>query len=81
MQIFPALYEHIKSRFVTGDLHNLSVVLHRALSVPVHSDASPFIVPVGEVGLTPLQEAILSSIEELHKVRSVHEKGSINLYS
>ncbi len=43
-------------------------VLQRALAVPVHSESSPFIMPVGEVALTPLQEAILSAIQVLHTV-------------
>jgi len=76
VQIFPALYEHIKARFVSGDLSKLSVVLQRALAVPVHGDHSPFIMPVGEVGLTSLQEAILSAIEVLCKEAII---GSENL--
>ena len=43
-------------------------VLQRALAVPVHSESSPFIMPVGEVALTQLQEAILSAIQVLHTV-------------
>ena len=69
VQIFPALYEHIKSQFGASDLQKLSTVLERALSVPVHSDSSPFIVPVGEISLTPLQESILKAVRVLQKVR------------
>ncbi len=43
-------------------------VLQRALAVPVHSESSPFIMPVGEVSLTQLQEAILSALQVLHTV-------------
>ena len=51
---------------VTHYIHN--TVLQRALAVPVHSETSPFIMPVGEVALTQLQEAILSAIQVLHTV-------------
>ncbi|CAH1783969.1 unnamed protein product [Owenia fusiformis] len=68
VQIYPALYEHIKTRFVAADLQKLSTVLQRALSAPVAGDASPFIVPVGapEVSLTPLQDSVLSAVKTLH---------------
>ena len=71
VMIFPALYQHIKHRFIVADLLKLSTVLQRALTVPVHSDSSPFIMPVGEVTLTALQSAILAAIKVLHKVRSL----------
>ncbi|KAK3102372.1 hypothetical protein FSP39_010884 [Pinctada imbricata] len=45
IQTFPPLFEHIKTRFVAADLQKLSTVLKRALCVPVHGDASPFIIP------------------------------------
>ncbi len=72
IQIFPALYEHIKMRFVASDLHKLSTVLQRALTVPVHGDSTPFIMPIGEVELTSLQEAILQAIEVLKVTNNVH---------
>ena len=75
IQIFPALYAHIKGRFVASDLQKLSTVLQRALSAPVHGDSSPFIMPVGEVSLTPLQEAILSSVKVLQQVRCPHMRS------
>ncbi|KAK2183610.1 hypothetical protein NP493_305g02026 [Ridgeia piscesae] len=65
VMIFPALYQHIKHRFVVADLLKLSSVLQRALTVPVHSDSSPFIIPIGEVTLTALQSAILAAIKEV----------------
>ena len=73
IQIFPAVYAHIKPRFVAVDLQKLSVVFQRALSVPVHTDSSPFIIPIGEVGLTTLQEAILSAVKVLQQVRLVRQ--------
>ena len=75
IQTFPALYAHIKSQFVAAELQKLFVVLQRALCVPVHSSATPFIVPVssgmsggGEMALTPLQDAVLGAIKVLCKV-------------
>lgn len=69
IQTFPYLFEHIKSRFVTSDLQKLSTVLQTALSVPVHGDASPFIIPsYPEITVTPLQEAVLHAMDVLIKV-------------
>lgn len=68
IRIFAPLYEHIRGRFCTGDLQKLCLVLQQSLAVPVHSDATPFIMPVGEVSLTPLQEAVLDAIKVLKKV-------------
>ena len=68
MQTFPYLFEHIKPRFVTADLQKLSTVLQTALSVPVHGDASPFIIPsYPEITVTPLQEAVLQAMDVLIK--------------
>ncbi|KAK7482827.1 hypothetical protein BaRGS_00025993, partial [Batillaria attramentaria] len=65
---FPPLFEHIKARFVTNDLQQFSQVLLSALSVPVHGDASPFIIPsYPDVTITPLQEASLQAMEALVK--------------
>lgn len=65
---FPPLFEHIKARFVTNDLQQFSKVLHSALSVPVHGDASPFIIPsYPDVIITPLQEASLQAMDALVK--------------
>lgn len=69
IQTFPYLFEHIKTRFVTADLQKLSSVLQTALSVPVHGDASPFIIPsYPEITVTPLQEAVLQAMDVLIKV-------------
>jgi hypothetical protein len=71
VQTFPPLFEHIKSRFVAADLQKLSTVLKIALCVPVHGDASPFIIPsFPDVTTTPLQEATLAAMEVLIKVRN-----------
>ncbi|XP_071082780.1 protein MON2 homolog [Haliotis cracherodii] len=66
LQTFPALFMHIKIRFVTADLHKLSTVLRRALSVPVQGEASPFIIPTyPDVIITPLQETGLQVVDVL----------------
>lgn len=69
IQIFPALYQHIKGNFSMEDLKKLGVILHGAVSVPISSDASPFILPsYTEAVLTSLQEAVLTSLDVLQKV-------------
>lgn len=68
IQIFPALYQHIKSGFSMDDLRKLGVILHGAVSVPISSDASPFILPsYTEAVLTSLQEAVLTALDVLQK--------------
>nr|XP_025139679.1 protein MON2 homolog isoform X6 [Bubalus bubalis] len=68
IQIFPALYQHIKTGFNMDDLQKLGVILHRAVSVPISSDASPFILPsYTEAVLTSLQEAVLTALDVLQK--------------
>ncbi|ETE62587.1 Protein MON2-like protein [Ophiophagus hannah] len=69
IQIFPALYQHIKTGFSMDDLQKLGVILHGAISVPISSDASPFILPsYTEAVLTSLQEAVLTALDVLQKV-------------
>ncbi|XP_077567173.1 protein MON2 homolog isoform X1 [Stigmatopora nigra] len=68
VQIFPALYQHIKGNFSMDDLKKLGVILHGAVSVPISSDASPFILPsYTEAVLTSLQEAVLTALDVLQK--------------
>uniref|UniRef100_A0A3Q2YK08 Protein MON2 homolog n=1 Tax=Hippocampus comes TaxID=109280 RepID=A0A3Q2YK08_HIPCM len=68
VQIFPALYQHIKANFSMEDLKKLGVILHGAVSVPISSDASPFILPsYTEAVLTSLQEAVLIALDVLQK--------------
>ncbi|XP_056454243.1 protein MON2 homolog isoform X1 [Gadus chalcogrammus] len=68
VQIFPALYQHIKAGFSMDDLRKLGVILHGAVSVPISSDASPFILPsYTEAVLTSLQEAVLTALDVLQK--------------
>ncbi|MEQ2214480.1 Endocytosis and vacuole integrity protein [Xenoophorus captivus] len=73
IQIFPALYQHIKANFSMDDLKKLGVILHGAVSVPISSDASPFILPsYTEATLTSLQEAVLTALDVLQKVGLHH---------
>uniref|UniRef100_A0A5F8H5E9 Protein MON2 homolog n=1 Tax=Monodelphis domestica TaxID=13616 RepID=A0A5F8H5E9_MONDO len=68
IQIFPALYQHIKTGFSMDDLQKLGIILHSAVSVPISSDASPFILPsYTEAVLTSLQEAVLTALDVLQK--------------
>ncbi|XP_044534677.1 protein MON2 homolog isoform X3 [Gracilinanus agilis] len=68
IQIFPALYQHIKTGFSMDDLQKLGIILHSAVSVPISSDASPFILPsYTEAILTSLQEAVLTALDVLQK--------------
>uniref|UniRef100_A0A8C8FDI9 Protein MON2 homolog n=1 Tax=Oncorhynchus tshawytscha TaxID=74940 RepID=A0A8C8FDI9_ONCTS len=68
VQIFPALYQHIKTGFSMEDLRKLGVILHGAVSIPISSDASPFILPsYTEAVLTSLQEAVLTALDVLQK--------------
>lgn len=72
IQTFPPLLEHIKVRFCVSDLQKLSEVLKRALTVPVHGDSSPFIIPsFPDISTTPLQEATLQAVEAIIKVENL----------
>ncbi|KAK7789330.1 hypothetical protein R5R35_012807 [Gryllus longicercus] len=68
IQIFPAVFQHIRTKFTSGDLQKLCGVLQNAVAVPVHGEASPFILPsLNDVVLTQLQEGVLHSMELLQK--------------
>ena len=65
VQIFPALYQHIKGGFSMEDLRKLGVILHGAVSVPISSDASPFILPSyteAEIGRASCRERVSSPV-------------------
>uniref|UniRef100_H3C018 Protein MON2 homolog n=1 Tax=Tetraodon nigroviridis TaxID=99883 RepID=H3C018_TETNG len=81
IQIFPALYQHIKANFSMEDLKKLGVILHGAVSVPISSDASPFILPsYTEAVLTSLQEAVLTSLDVLQKAICVGPENLQAMY-
>ncbi|XP_071961451.1 protein MON2 homolog isoform X3 [Antedon mediterranea] len=75
LQIFPTLFQHIKSKFVASDFQKLSRVLQCAVSVPIHADASPFLLPssMQEAELTGLQEAALNAITCVSKAIGTSE--------
>ncbi|KAJ7411472.1 hypothetical protein BTVI_50191 [Pitangus sulphuratus] len=81
IQIFPALYQHIKTGFSMDDLQKLGVILHGAVSVPISSDASPFILPsYTEALLTSLQEAVLTALDVLQKAICVGSESMQIMY-
>ncbi|XP_011781586.1 PREDICTED: protein MON2 homolog [Colobus angolensis palliatus] len=81
IQIFPALYQHIKTGFNMDDLQKLGVILHSAISVPISSDASPFILPsYTEAVLTSLQEAVLTALDVLQKAICVGPENMQIMY-
>ncbi|XP_046407133.1 protein MON2 homolog isoform X3 [Ischnura elegans] len=68
IQMFPAVFQHIKNRFLAADLQKLCLVLQNSVTVPIHGESSPFILPsVNDISLTPLQEGVLTSMELLQK--------------
>lgn len=80
-QTFPPLFHHIKSRFVAADLQKLSTVLRSALSVPVHGDMSPFIIPTyPDLTITPLQESTLNAVQVLIKAIKNGSESMQNMY-
>jgi C-terminal region of Mon2 protein len=68
VQIFPALFQHIHTRFTDDDLKKLCNVLMHAVMVPVHSDSTPYIMStMSDSLLTPLHDGILECMELLQK--------------
>lgn len=68
VQIFPSLFMRIYSRFGLADLQKLARILQTSVTIPVHIDQSPFLVPsFQDTVLTALQHAILDAIEILRE--------------
>lgn len=67
VQIFPPLYRLVRSRFVASDLQKLSTVMHELIAVPILGEAAFVLLTAADGSLTPLQEAILQSVEVLRK--------------
>ncbi|XP_058057960.1 protein MON2 homolog [Anopheles bellator] len=68
VHIFPALFQHIRSRFANKDLTQLCTVLMNAVAVPVHSDSTPYIMStISDSLLTPLHDGVLDCMELLQK--------------
>lgn len=68
VQIFPAVFQHIKNKYTSNDLQKLCSVLKNAIAVPVHGESTPYILPtIPDAILTQLQDGILHSMELLQK--------------
>ncbi|XP_050085365.1 protein MON2 homolog [Anopheles aquasalis] len=68
VHIFPALFQHIRTRFNSKDLTQLCAVLMNAVAVPVHSDSTPYIMStISDSLLTPLHDGVLDCMELLQK--------------
>lgn len=68
VQIFPALFQHIRTTFDNADLKKLCEVLMNAVAVPVHSDSTPYIMStISDSLLTPLHDGVLDCMELLQK--------------
>jgi len=69
INIFPPLFSRIFTRFGIGDLQRFCKILTRAISMPLHSDTSPYLLPTfhHEAVLSPLQQSVLNSIKALQQ--------------
>lgn len=68
VQIFPNVFQHIKSTFTLEDLSQLGVVLTNSVCVPVFGETSPYIISVSsDLSLTPLHDGVLHGMELLQK--------------
>lgn len=78
VQIFPAIFQQIHKRFVTEDFEKLCSVLLNAVTIPVQTDAVPYIMSsVGDSLLTPLYDGVLQCFDLLQK-EAVVEKSNIH---
>ncbi|EFA11008.1 Protein MON2 homolog-like Protein [Tribolium castaneum] len=68
VQIFPSVFQHIKSNFNLDDLKQLGTVLTNAVSVPVYGESTPYMISTSsDVSLTPLHDGVLHTMELLQK--------------
>ncbi|XP_055685383.1 protein MON2 homolog [Lutzomyia longipalpis] len=66
VQIFPALFQHIRPNFTDSDLAQLCRVLMNAVVAPINTDATPYILSnMSDSPLTPLHDGILDCMELL----------------
>ncbi|XP_066259075.1 protein MON2 homolog [Euwallacea similis] len=66
VQIFPNVFQHIKSTFTLEDLSQLGVVLTNSVCVPVFGETSPYIISMSsDLSLTPLHDGVLHAMELL----------------
>merc|ERR1719354_1222940 len=78
IKLFPSIYTKLhnsinndesnqKSGFTSDDFKHLSQILHGVLCIPVKSDMTAFILPSSKSVLTPLQSAVCTCIDKVHK--------------
>lgn len=80
VQIFPSVFQHIKTRFSTEDLSQLCTVLTNAVTVPVHGESAPYVLSsLSDISLTPLHDGVLHSMELLQKEALSSPESSIML--
>lgn len=78
VQIFPAIFQQIKKRFSSDDFEKLCNVLLNAVTIPVQTDAVPYIMSsVGDSLLTPLYDGVLQCFDLLQQ-EAVAEKSNIH---
>lgn len=78
VQIFPAIFKQIRKRFTTEDFEKLCSVLLNAVTIPVQTDAVPYIMSsVGDSLLTPLYDGVLQCFDLLQQ-EAVAEKSNIH---
>uniref|UniRef100_A0A1B0CMD8 Protein MON2 homolog n=1 Tax=Lutzomyia longipalpis TaxID=7200 RepID=A0A1B0CMD8_LUTLO len=66
VQIFPALFQHIRPNFTDSDLAQLCRVLMNAVVAPINTDTTPYILSnMSDSPLTPLHDGILDCMELL----------------
>lgn len=80
VQIFPSVFQHIKTRFSTEDLSQLCGVLTNAVTVPVHGESAPYVLSsLSDISLTPLHDGVLHSMELLQKEALSSPEGGVML--
>lgn len=67
VQIFPSIFQHIKSTFNLDDLKQLGLVLTNAVSIPICGETTPYIISSTDINLIPLHDGVLHSMELLQK--------------
>lgn len=71
IQIFPAVFAHVRATFGTADLERLCAVLQRMVAVPAQGDASMFLLPASasapDAALSPLQEGVVHCVRLLQE--------------
>lgn len=68
VQIFPAIFQHVRDTFTLKDLKQLCLVLTNAVMVPVYGESAPYIMAAtSDFSLTPLHHGCLYTMEILQK--------------